>query len=146
MTNIGNYFEILNFVILFLQKLYVYFYRGCCKKVPLMMNTILPPSPSPYHRRSNHLPCFAEAAAGPKEIILVLVAAPVGVGSGTSASAVLCEGGGGIDVTGEEKKGGPKDAATLLPRMDPLDRSALFIKGLYGFPGSFRFISLPIQG
>ena len=30
--------------------------------------------------------------------------------------------------------------------MGSLDRSALFIKGLYGFPGSFRFISLPIQG
>ena len=39
MTNIGNYFEISNFVILFLQKLYVYFYReggggGAVKKCP----------------------------------------------------------------------------------------------------------------
>lgn len=32
MTNIGNYFEISNFVILFLQKLYVYFYRGLLQK------------------------------------------------------------------------------------------------------------------
>lgn len=77
MTNIGNYFEISNFVILFLQKLYVYFYRGgCCKKVSLIMNTILPPSPPPYCRRSDHLPCLAEAAAGPEDVVLVLVAAP----------------------------------------------------------------------
>ncbi len=75
----------------------------------------LSPSPPPYHRRSNHLPRLAEATSGPEDVVLVLVTAPVLVGGGSAASAVLCEGGGGINVTGEEKKGGPKDAATLLP-------------------------------
>ena len=52
--------------------------------------------------------------AGPEDVVLVFVAAPVLVGSGSAASAVLCEGSGGIDITGEEKKGGPKDVAALF--------------------------------
>ena len=83
-------------------------------------------SPSFHNRNNNHLPRLAEATAGPEDIILVLVAAPVGVGGGSAASAVLGEGGGGINVTGEEEKGGPKDAATLLPRIRLLVLSALF--------------------
>ena len=83
---------------------------------------------------------------GPEDVVLVLVAAPVLVGRGSAASAVLCEGGGGIDLSDEKKKGCPKDVACFFRRMGSLDRSALFVKGLYGFPGSFRFISLPIQG
>ena len=75
----------------------------------------LPPSPPPYHRRSDHLPGLAEATSGPEEVVLVLVAAPVGIGGGSTASAVLCEGGCGIDVTGEEKECGPKDVAAHLP-------------------------------
>ncbi len=57
----------------------------------------LPLSTPPYHRRGNHLPRLAEATAGPEDIDLVLVAAPVLVGSGSAASAVLGEGGGGIE-------------------------------------------------
>ena len=63
---------------------------------------------------SNHLPCLAEAAAGPEDVVLVLVTTPVLVGGGSTASAVLCEGGGGFDVTGKEKKGSPKDVAALF--------------------------------
>ena len=69
------------------------------------------PSTPPYHRRSNHLPRLAKAAAGPEDVVLVLVAAPVGVGSGTSASAVLSEGGGGIDLPNEKQEGSSKDVA-----------------------------------
>ena len=47
------------------------------------------PSTPPYYWCSNHLPRLAEATAGPEDVVLVLVAAPVGVGSGTSASAVF---------------------------------------------------------
>ena len=83
---------------------------------------------------------------GPEDVVFVLVAAPVLVWGGSAASAVLREGGGGIDLPDEQKKCCSKDVASLLRRMGPLDRSALFIKGLYGFPGSFRFIYLPIQG
>ena len=102
-------------------------------------------SPHP-RRRSNHFPGLAEAATGPEDVVFVLVAAPVLVGGGSATSAVLCEGGGSIDLPDEQKKCCSEDVASLLRRMGPLDRSALFIKGLYGFPGSFRFISLPIQG
>ena len=61
----------------------------------------LSPSTPPYHRRSDHLPGLAEAAAGPEDVVLVFVTAPVLVGGGSAASAVLREGGGGIDVTGK---------------------------------------------
>ena len=83
---------------------------------------------------------------GQEDVVLVLIAAPVGVGSGSAASAVLCEGGGGIDLPDEKKKGCPKDIARLFRRMGSLNRSALFMKGLHCSAGSFRFISLPIQG
>ena len=106
----------------------------------------LSPSTPPYHRCIDHLPCLAEAAAGPEDVVLVLVAAPVLVGSGASASAVLCEGDGGIDLPDEKKEGSSKDVACFFRRMGSLGCSALFMKGLHGIPGSFRFISLPIQG
>ena len=106
----------------------------------------LSPSIQPYHRRSDHLPRLAEAAAGPEDVVLVLVAAPVGVGSGSAASAVLCEGGGGIDLSHEKKKCCSKDVSCFFRRMGELDRSALFMKGLHSSSGYFRFISLPIQG
>ena len=61
----------------------------------------LSPHSPPYYRRSDHLPRLAEATAGPDDVVLVFVTAPVLVGSGSAASAVLCEGGGGIDVTGK---------------------------------------------
>ena len=103
-------------------------------------------SPPPYYQRNNHLPRLAEATAGPEDVVLVLVAAPVLVGSGASASAVLCEGGGGIDLSDEQKEGSSKDVACFFRRQGSLDRSALFMKGLHYNPGSFRLISLPIQG
>jgi len=59
---------------------------------------------SPYPRRSDHLPRLSEASAGPEDVVLVLVGSPVLIGSGTAASAVLCEGGGGIDLPCERKK------------------------------------------
>ena len=68
-------------------------------------------------RRSDHLSHLAEAAAGPEDVILIFVAAPGLVGGGSAASAVLCEGSGRIDITGEEKKGSPKDAAALLSHL-----------------------------
>ena len=83
----------------------------------LFKNNDLSSSTPPHYRRSNHLPRLAEAAAGPEDVVLVLVAAPVGVRSGSPASAVLCEGSGRIDITGEEKKGSPKDAAALLSHL-----------------------------
>ena len=64
------------------------------------------PHPPPLRRRGNHLSSFAEAAAGPEDVFLVLVTAPVLIGSGPSASAVLRQGGCGIDLVGKEKKGG----------------------------------------
>ena len=69
------------------------------------------PFTPPYHRRSHHLPCLAEAAVGPEDVVFVLIAAPVLVGSGASASAVLGEGGGGIDLPDEQKEGSSKDVA-----------------------------------
>ena len=112
-----------------------------CQECPSSSNQYSgsPSHPPPYHRRSDHLPRLAEATSCPEDVVLVLVAAPIGVGSGSSASTVLCEGGGGIDLPDEQKKCCSKDVASLLRRMGPLDRSALFVKGLYGFPGSFRF-------
>lgn len=104
----------------------------------------LPLSTPPYHRRSNHLPRLAEAAAGPENVVLVLVATPVLIGSGAYASAVLCEGGGGIDVTSKEKKGGPKDLAALLSRIGLLCQSALFIEDPCNSSGNHLLIAFPI--
>ena len=70
--------------------------------------------PPPPHRRGEHLPGFAEAAAGPEGVVLVLVTAPVLIGSGASASAVLREGGGCIDLVGKEKKGSPRRPVQLF--------------------------------
>ncbi len=105
----------------------------------------LPLSTPPYHRRGNHLPRLAEATAGPEDIVLVLVAAPVLVGSGSAASAVLCEGGGRIDVTGEEKKGGPKDLAGLLSRIGLPCQSALFIEDPSNSSGNHLLIAFSIH-
>lgn len=77
----------------------------------LFKNNDLSSSTPPHYWRSNNLPSLAEAAAGPEDVILILVAAPVGVGSGTSASAVLCDGGGGIDLPNEKEEGSSKDVA-----------------------------------
>lgn len=104
-----------------------------------------PPTPL-YHWRSDHLTRLAEATSGPEEVVLVLIAAPVGIGGGSAASAVLCEGSGRIDLSNEKKEGCPKDIARLFRRMGSLNRSALFIKGLHCSARSFHFISLPIQG
>ena len=84
-----------------------------CQEYPGSSTRYLGSSPSTphYHQRSNHLPRLAEAAAGPEDVVLVPVAAPVGVGSGSSASAVLGEGGGSIDLPDEKKEGCPKDVA-----------------------------------
>ena len=89
----------------------------------------LSPHPVPhYHRRSDHLPRLAEATAGPEDVVLVLVATPVLVGGGSAASAVLSEGGCGIDVTGKEKKGGSKDLAALLGQMKSQNKTRRFAK------------------
>ena len=104
----------------------------------------LSPSTPPYHRRSNHLPSLAEATSGPEDVLLVLVAAPVLVRGGSSASTVLCEVGGGIDVTGEEKKGRPKDVTALLPRIRLLCHSALFSEDPCNSSGNHLLIALPI--
>ena len=104
----------------------------------------LSPSTPPYHRSSNHLPCFAEATVGPEDVVLVLVAAPVLVGGGSAASAVLCEGGGGINVTGEEKECGPKDVAALLTRIRLFCQSALFIEDPCNSSGNHLLIAFPI--
>ncbi len=101
--------------------------------------------PPPNHRRSDHLPRFAEAAAGPEDVVLVLVAAPVLVGGGSAASAVLCKGGGGIDVTSKEKKGGPKDLAGLLSRIGLLCQSALFIEDPSNSSGNHLLIAFSIH-
>ena len=82
-----------------------------------LLGLTLSPSTPPYHRRSNHLPRLAEATAGPEDVVLVLVATPVLVGSGSAASAVLREVGGGIDVTDEEKKSGPGGLLVLFIRI-----------------------------
>ena len=96
------------------------------------------------HRHCDHLPRLAEATVGPEDVIFVLIAAPVLVGGGSAASAVLCEGGGGIDITGEEKKGGPKDAATLLPRIRLFCLSALFSEDPCNSSGNHLLIAFPI--
>ena len=83
---------------------------------------------------SKHLPRLAEAAAGPKDVVLVLVSAPVLVGSRSAASAVLGEGGGGIDTTSEEQEGGPKNSSATLPRALLEETSTFIIEGLDHFP------------
>ena len=106
--------------------------------------TVLPSPPSP-HRRSDHLPRLAEAMAGPEDVVLVLVTAPVLVGSGASASAVLREGCGGIDVTGEEQEGGLENSRATLPRIILEETSTFIIEGLDHFPGDGYGISFPID-
>ena len=119
-----------------------------CQEIPGSSNQYSgsPSHPSPYHWCSDHLPCLAEAAACPEDVIFVLVAAPVGVRDGSAASAVLREGGGGINVTGEEKKDGPKDTATLLPRIRLLVLSALFSEDQCDASRNLLLIAFPVQG
>ena len=95
----------------------------------------LSPHPPPYYRRSDHLTRLAEATAGPEDVVLVFVATPVLVGSGSSASAVLREGSGRIDITGEEKKGSPKDAAALLSHLQrsPRGKDNNYLEAKYIF-------------
>ena len=105
----------------------------------------LSPSAPPYHRRSNHLSRFSEATAGPENVILVLVTAPVSVGGGSAASAVLGEGGGGIDITCEEQEGGPKNSSATLPRVLLEETSTFIIEGLDHSPGDGYGISFPFD-
>lgn len=105
----------------------------------------LPPSPPPYHRRSDHLPGLAEATSGPKEVALVLIAALVGIGGGSSASAVLCEGSGRIDITGEEQEGGLENSSATLPRVLLEEMGTLIIEGLDRSPGNGYGISFPFD-
>ena len=60
------------------------------------------PSPPYPRRRGNHLPRLAEAAAGPEDVVLVLITVSVLIGSGSSASAVLRDG--GVDLFIEKEK------------------------------------------
>ena len=105
----------------------------------------LSPSTPPYHRRSNHLPCLAEAAAGPENVILVLVTTPVLIGGGSAASAVLCEGSGRIDITGEEQEGGLENSSATLPRVLLEETGTFIIEGLDHSPGDGNGISFPID-
>lgn len=104
-----------------------------------------PPSSPPYHRRSNHLPRLAKATVGPENVVFVLVAAPVLVGSGSTASAVLCEGGSGIDVTSEEQEGGLENSSATLPRILLEKTSTFIIEGLDHSPGDGYGISFPFD-
>ena len=104
-----------------------------------------PPHSPPYLRRSNHLPGFAEAAAGPEDVVFVLVTTPVLVGSGSAASAVLCEGSGRIDITGEEQEGGPENSSATLPRVLLEEMGTLIIEGLDHSPGNGYGISFPFD-
>ena len=105
----------------------------------------LSPSTPPYYRRSDHLPSHAEAAAGPEDVVFVFVAAPVLVGGGAPASTVLCEGGGGIDVTGEEQESGPENSSATLPRVLLEETSTFIIEGLDHSPGDGYGISFPFD-
>ena len=105
----------------------------------------LSPSTPSNHWRGNHLPCLAEAAAGPEDVVLVFDAAPVLVGRGSAASAVLCEGGGGIDVTGEEQEGGPENSSATLPRVFLEETGTFIIEGLDRSSGDGYGISFPID-
>ena len=84
------------------------------------------PHPPPPPQCHHHLPRLAEATAGPEDVILVLVTAPVLIGRGSSASAVLREGGGGVDLVGKEKKSGLEDIVALFPRKRLFCFSTLF--------------------
>ena len=101
--------------------------------------------PPPPHRRGDHLPRLAEAAAGPKDVIFVFVASPVLVGGGSAASAVLCEGGGGINVTSKEKKGGPKDIVALFPRIRLRCFFTLLSEDPCNSSGNHLFIAFPVH-
>ena len=103
------------------------------------------PPPSPPHRRGNHPPCLAEATVRPEDVFLVLVTAPVLIGSGASASAVLREGGGGIDLVGKEKKSGFEDIVTLFPRKRLFYFSTLFSEDPCNSSGNHLFIAFPIH-
>ena len=83
------------------------------RKYPLINNE-LPRNPQQFIVSWNYLLLFSlitgvviislspcGSNGGPEDVVLVLVAAPVWVWSGTSASAVLSEGGGGIDLPDE---------------------------------------------
>ena len=111
-----------------------------CQEYPGSSTRYLGSSPSSplYHRRSDHLPRLAETTAGPENVIFVLVTTPVLIGVGSSASTVLREGGGGIDLPDEQKKCCSKDVASLLRRMGSLDCSALFMKGLHCSASCFQ--------
>ena len=108
------------------------------------MVVVLSPHPPPDYRRSDHLPRLAEATVRPENVVFVLVATPVLVGGGSAASAVLGEGGGGIDVTGEEKKGRPKDVTALLPRIRLFCHSALFSEDPSNSSRNHLLIAFPI--
>ena len=106
---------------------------------------VLLPSTPPNHRRSNHLPRLAEAAAGPEDVVFLLVATPVLVGGGSTASAVLGEGGDGIDKTSEEQEGGPENSSATLPRALLEETSTFIIEGLDHSPGDGYGISFPFD-
>ena len=111
----------------------------------MCLHVLLSPSSPPYHWRGNHLSRLAEATAGPEDVILVLVATPVLVGGGSAASAVLCEGSGRIDITGEEQEGGPKNSSATLPRVLLEETSTFIIEGLDHSPGDGYGISFPFD-
>ena len=103
------------------------------------------PSTPPYYWCSNHLSRFAEATASPEDVVLVLVTAPVLIGSGSAASAVLGEGGGGIDLVGKEKKSGFEDIVTLFSRKRLFSFSTLFSEDPCNSSGNHLFIAFPIH-
>ena len=103
----------------------------------------LSPSTPPHHRRSDHLPRFAEAAAGPEDVIFVLVAAPVLVGRGSTTSAVLCEGGGGINISGKKEECSLEDPRVILPRVIHDESNILIIKDSDRFPGTDKGYFFP---
>ena len=114
-----------------------------CQEYPGSSTRYLGSSPSspPYHRRSNHLPCLLEATTGPEDVVLVSLATPILVGGRSAASAVLGEGGGGIDITSEELEGDPKNTSATLPRALLEETSTFIIEGLDHSPGDGYGIS-----
>ena len=112
------------------------------------MNTVLPPPPPPNHRRSDHLPGFAEAKAGPEDVIFVFVAAPVLVGNGASASAVLSEGGGGIDIAGKKEECSLEDPRVIFSWVIHDESNILIIEDSDRFPRNrYRiFLSFHVDG
>ena len=121
-----------------------------CQEYPGSSTRYLGSSPSspPYHQRSNHLPRLAEATAGPEDIVLVLVAAPVLIGDGSSASAVLCDGGGGIDISGKKDECSLEDPRVILSRVIHDESNILIIEDSDRFPRNrYRiFLSFHIDG